>query len=181
MLNAIHPRSLWRPPKHLLHSLTERLLQPCPSRHQGTEGLRALPPDGFPVLGRDLGRHRSRTSVALASCGVPLSKGKGQGVMDQRVIGLLPRVVRAWSRTGRHSPPGKNKRLDNLLTAIVERSQRPAEPSALPNRARKWVRAKGSIAPTGLDPSEHRPASSKKRPNAGLRFRGPPGHAGPHF
>ena len=38
----------------------------------------------------------------LASCGVLLSKGKCQGVMDQRVIGLLPRVVRAWSRTRRH-------------------------------------------------------------------------------
>ena len=33
--------------------------------------------------------------------GVLLGKGKGQGVMDQRVIGLLPPVGRAWSRVRR--------------------------------------------------------------------------------
>ena len=44
---------------------------------------------------------RAWPAKLLASCGVLLSKGKGQGLVDQRVICLLPRVVRAWSRTRR--------------------------------------------------------------------------------
>ena len=39
----------------------------------------------------------------MASCGVLLSRGKGHGVVDQRVIGLLPRVVTAWARARRHA------------------------------------------------------------------------------
>ena len=64
--------------------------------------LRALPPQAFPPLAAILDaieEERAWPAQLLASCGVLLSKGKGQGVMDQRVIRLLPRVVRAWSRT----------------------------------------------------------------------------------